>query len=294
MNQIAIVGIGRWGKNLIREFSKLSKVKFCLTTGNKENLNWLKKNYPDVIPTTQISDILNDSTIDALVIATPIKTHYMLVKKTLESKKHVFVEKPLAKSTPEINDLIKIAKKNERTLFVGHIFLYNEIFKKLKHILKTEPIKHAIFQWKKLGTFDEDIFENLLSHDLSLNLILFGMPKKIQLIRKFGLLTPIDDFSLELHFTKTRKSEITIDRTAHYKKKTVMIRTKKNSYIWDDNELLKFDKMSESYKKIFQTKNTPLYLECKEFIKQINAKNFSIDSAILASKISNLISKISE
>jgi hypothetical protein len=105
-------------------------------------------------------------------------------------------------------------------------------------------------------------------------------------------LTPIDDFSLELHFTKTRKSEITIDRTAHYKKKTVMIRTKKNSYIWDDNELLKFNKMSESYKKIFQTKNTPLYLECKEFIKQINAKNFSIDSAILASKISNLISKI--
>ena len=294
MNQIAIVGIGRWGKNLIREFSKLSKVKFCLTTGNKENLNWLRKNYPDVIHTTQISDILNDPTIDALVIATPIKTHYMLVKKTLESKKHVFVEKPLAKSTPEINDLIEIAKKNKRTLFVGHIFLYNEIFKKLKLILKTEPIKHAIFQWKKLGTFDEDIFENLLSHDLSLNLDLFGMPKKIQLIRKLGLLTPIDDFSLELHFTKTRKSEITIDRTAHYKKKTVMIRTKKNSYIWDDNELLKFDKMSESYKKIFQTKNTPLYLECKEFIKQINAKNFSIDSAILASKISNLISKISK
>ena len=137
MNQIAIVGIGRWGKNLIREFSKLSKVKFCLTTGNKENLKWLKKNYPDVIHTTHISDILNDQTIDAVVIATPIKTHYSLVKKSLESKKHVFVEKPLAKSTPEINDLIKIAKKNERTLFVGHIFLYNEIFKKLKHILKT-------------------------------------------------------------------------------------------------------------------------------------------------------------
>jgi predicted dehydrogenase len=294
MNQIAIIGIGRWGKNLIREFSKISKVKFCLTTGNKENLKWLKKNYPDVIHTTKISDILNDPSIDAVIIATPIKTHYLLVKKTLESKKHVFIEKPLAKKSSEINNLIKIARKNKQTLFVGHVFLYNEIFKKLKLILKTESIKHAIFEWKKLGTFDEDIFENLLSHDLSLNLELFGIPKKIKLIRKRGLLTPIDDFTLELYFTKTQTSEITIDRTAHYKKKTIMIITKKNSYIWDDNQLLKFNKGTESYKIIFQTKNTPLYLECKEFIKQINAKQSSIDSAILASKISNLISQISK
>ena len=204
MNQIAIIGIGRWGKNLIREFSKISKVKFCLTTGNKENLKWLKKNYPDVIHTTRISDVLNDSSIDAVIIATPIKTHYLLVKKILESKKHVFIEKPLAKKSSEINNLIKIAKKNKKTLFVGHVFLHNEIFKKLKLILKTESIKHAIFEWKKLGTFDEDIFENLLSHDLSLNLELFGIPKKVKLIRKRGLLTPIDDFTLELYFTKTQ------------------------------------------------------------------------------------------
>ena len=294
MNQIAIIGIGRWGKNLIREFSKISTVKFCLTTGNKENLKWLKKNYPDVIHTTKISDILNDSSIDAVIIATPIKTHYLLVKKILESQKHVFIEKPLAKKSSEINNLIKIAKKNKKTLFVGHVFLHNEIFKKLKLILKTESIKHAIFEWKKLGTFDEDIFENLLSHDLSLNLELFGIPKKVKLIRKRGLLTPIDDFTLELYFTKTQTSVITIDRTAHYKKKTIMIITKKNSYIWDDNELLKFNKETELYKTIFQTKNTPLYLECKEFVKQINAKHSSIDSAILASKISNIISKISK
>ena len=184
-----------------------------------------------------------------------LKLIISLVKKSLESKKHVFVEKPLAKRTIEINDLIKIAKKNKQTLFVGHIFLYNEIFKKLKLILKTESIKHAIFEWKKLGTFDEDIFENLLSHDLSLNLdsLWYAKKNKIELENLVYLL-PIDDFSLELYFTKTRKSEITIDRTAHYKKKTVMIRTKNNSYIWDDNELLKFNKVTESYTKIFPNK----------------------------------------
>ena len=206
----------------------------------------------------------------------------------------MFVEKPLAKTGSDAQKLIETAKKNRRCLFVGHIFLYNEIFKKIKALHKTESIKYMNFVWKKLGTFDEDIFDNILCHDLSLNLELFGMPKKIKLISKYSLLTPVDRFSLELYFNKNRKSEITIDRTAHYKKKTVMIMTQTNSYIWDDNELFKFNKKTESYKKIFQSKNTPLYLECKEFIRNINAKNYSIDSAILAAKIIGLISKISK
>ncbi len=261
---------------------------------NKKNIVWLQQNYPSIDFTTDINQVLNDSDIDAVVIATPIKSHFTIAKKSLESKKHVFVEKPLTKTVGQAEKLVDIAKKNKLCLFVGHVFLYNEIFKKIKTIHKTESIKHANFEWKKLGTFDEDIFENLLSHDLALNLELFGMPKKIQMKSKYSFLTPIDRFSLELFFNKTRRSEITIDRTSHYKKKTVMFTTRKNSYIWDDDKLLKFDKKTETYKKKFQSKNMPLYLECKEFIKIINAKNYSVDSAILAKKISSLISKISK
>jgi predicted dehydrogenase len=294
MKQIAIVGMGRWGKNLIRDFSKLSKVKTCVTTGNKKNIVWLQQNYPSIDFTTDINQVLNDSDIDAVVIATPIKSHFTIAKKSLESKKHVFVEKPLTKTVGQAEKLVDIAKKNKLCLFVGHVFLYNEIFKKIKKIHENESIIYANFEWKKLGTFDEDIFENLLSHDLALNLELFGMPKKIQMKSKYSFLTPIDRFSLELFFNKTRRSEITIDRTSHYKKKTVMFTTRKNSYIWDDDKLLKFDKKTETYKEKFQSKNRPLYLECKEFIKIINAKNYSVDSAILAKKISSLISKISK
>ena len=294
MKQIAIVGMGRWGKNLIRDFSKLSKVKTCVTTGNKKNIVWLQQNYPSIDFTTDINQVLNDSDIDAVVIATPIKSHFTIAKKSLESKKHVFVEKPLTKTVGQAEKLVDIAKKNKLCLFVGHVFLYNEIFKKIKKIHENESIMYANFEWKKLGTFDEDIFENLLSHDLALNLELFDMPKKIQMKSKYSFLTPIDRFSLELFFNKTRRSEITIDRTSHYKKKTVMFTTRKNSYIWDDDKLLKFDKKTETYKEKFQSKNRPLYLECKEFIKIINAKNYSVDSAILAKKISSLISKISK
>ena len=294
MKQIAIIGMGRWGKNLVRDFSNLSKVKTCVTTGNRKNMMWLRKNYPNIDLTTDINQVLNDSDIDAVVIATPIKSHFTIARKSLESKKHVFVEKPLTKTVGQAEKLVDIAKKNKLCLFVGYVFLYNEIFKKIKKIHENESIIYANFEWKKLGTFDEDIFENLLSHDLALNLELFDMPKKIQMKSRYSFLTPIDRFSLELFFNKTRRSEITIDRTSHYKKKTVMFTTRKNSYIWDDDKLLKFDKKTETYKEKFRSKNMPLYLECKEFIKIKNAKNYSLDSAILAKKISSLISKISK
>ena len=292
MKQIAIVGMGRWGKNLVRDFSRVSKVKICVTTGNKKNMMWLRKNYPSINFATDINQILNDSDIDAVVIATPIKSHFTIAKQSLEAKKNVFVEKPLTKTVEKAKKLVDIAKRNKLCLFVGHVFLYNEIFGKIKKIHENESIRYANFEWKKLGTFDEDIFENLLSHDLSLNLELFGMPKKIQMKSKYSFLTPVDRFSLELFFSKTRRSEITIDRTSHYKKKTVMFTTRKNSYIWDDDKLFKFDKKSETYKQKFQSKNMPLYLECKEFIKIISAKKYSVDSAILAKKISSLILKI--
>ena len=163
MKQIAIIGMGRWGKNLVRDFSKLSKIKTCVTTGNRKNMMWLRKNYPNIDLTTDINQVLNDSDIDAVVIATPIKSHFTIARKSLESKKHVFVEKPLTKTVGEAEKLIDIAKRNKLCLFVGHVFLYNEIFQKIKKIHKNELIKHANFEWKKLGTFDEDIFENLLS-----------------------------------------------------------------------------------------------------------------------------------
>lgn len=293
IKQIAIIGMGKWGKNLIREFAKFSKVKTCITTGNRKNIVWLKENYPDTNHDTDVNKVLNDPDIDAIVIATPINSHFTIARKSLKSKKHVFVEKPLAKTSNQIEKLIEIANRNKLCLFVGYVFLYNEIFKKIKAIHKTESIKYANFEWKKLGTFDEDIFHNLLSHDLSLNLELFGMPKKITANSKYGVLTDVDRFSLELLFGKTVKSEITIDRISHLKKKTVMVLTQKNSYIWDDDILFKFNKNTKKYKKSCQSKYTPLHLECKEFIRLINAKKYSIDSAIFAKKISDLISKIS-
>ena len=294
MKKIAIIGLGKWGKNLLREFSNVSCVTKCHTRGNQKNISWLRRNYPKVVHTTSIRDILTDKNIDAVAIATPINSHFKIAKNALESGKHVFVEKPMASSVIEAKQLIKIAKSKNLNLFVGHVFLYNEIFKKIKKIDKQESITYAHFAWKKFGTFDEDIFKNLLSHDISLILALFGSPNRIRLTNNVGFITTSDRISLELNFTRNRKCEVSIDRISPHKEKSVTFLTKKNLFVWNDDELLRFDKRTQSFKKIYQSKNTPLHLECKKFIANISSKKVSYDSSFLALNVTRILSKLSK
>ena len=294
MKKIAIIGLGKWGKNLLREFSNVSCVTKCHTRGNQKNISWLRRNYPKVVHTTSIRDILTDKNIDAVAISTPINSHFKIAKNALESGKHVFVEKPMASSVIEAKQLIKIAKSKNLNLFVGHVFLYNEIFKKIKKIDKQESITYAHFAWKKFGTFDEDIFKNLLSHDISLILALFGSPNRIRLTNNVGFITTSDRISLELNFTRNRKCEVSIDRISPHKEKSVTFLTKKNLFVWNDDELLRFDKRTQSFKKIYQSKNTPLRLECKKFIANITSKKVSYDSSFLALNVTRILSKLSK
>ena len=294
MKKIAIIGLGKWGKNLLREFSNVSCVTKCHTRGNQKNISWLRKNYPKVVHTTSIRDILTDKNIDAVAISTPINSHFKIAKNALESGKHVFVEKPMASSVIEAKQLIKIAKSKNLNLFVGHVFLYNEIFKKIKKIDKQESITYAHFAWKKFGTFDEDIFKNLLSHDISLILALFGSPNRIRLTNNVGFITTSDRISLELNFTRNRKCEVSIDRISPHKEKSVTFLTKKNLFVWNDDELLRFDKRSQSFKKIYQSKNTPIHLESKKFITNITSKKVSYDSSFLALNVTRILSKLSK
>ena len=294
MKKIAIIGLGKWGKNLLREFSKISCITKCHTRGNQKNISWLRKNYPKVVHTTNIGDILTDKNIDAIVISTPINSHFKIVKNALESGKHVFVEKPMTNTITEAKQLIKIAKSKNLNLFVGHIFLHNEIFKKIQKIDRQESIIYAHFAWKKFGTFDEDIFKNLLSHDISLILELFGPPNRIRLTNNVGFITTSDRINLELNFTHHRKCDVSIDRISPYKEKSVTFITKKNLFIWNDDKLLRFDKRTQSFKKIHQSKNTPLHLECKKFIANITNKKVSYDSSFLALNIIRILSKLSK
>ena len=292
MNKIGIIGIGNWGKNLVRDFSKISNIKKCTSKGNPQNIQWLKKNYSSIEYVTNYKEILNDNEINAVIISTPIKTHYALVKKALLSKKHVFIEKPLCSKVSEAQELIKIAKNNNVFLFVGHIFLFNEVLKKLIQISKKEKITYIEFQWNKFGTFDEDIFLNLLSHDISIILKLFGKPKKIHVQSSFGFISKCDIVTLNLKFSQNQNCQIYLNRYSNKKEKTVKIFTEKNVYLWNDLKLYKNNKKSSTFKLIYESKITPLEIECKHFIRELDKSNYSFDYANLAKDVIQVIQKI--
>ena len=292
MKKLGIIGIGNWGKNLVRELTKIHCIKKCSSNGNLKNIRWLKKNYPSIQYVSDSKEIFADKEINAVIIATPINTHYKLVKKALLSKKHVFVEKPISTNLSEAEELIEIAKKNNLLLFVGHIFIFNEIFKKLIQISNRENITHLNFLWNKFGTFDEDIFLNLVSHDLSIILALFGKPKKIKLINKFGVISKCDVVTLILELPNKKTCQIHVNRCSSHKQKHVTIFTQKNIYIWDDLSLFKNNKKTNSFKLVFQSKYTPLEIECKEFVKKLNETNISSEFANIAKDVIQVIQKL--
>lgn len=274
----AIIGLGSWGKNLIKEFSKLEKISYCCTTGNKNNIQWLKKNFPNIKHVTSLNPILTDKEISSVIIATPIESHYSLSLLALKHGKNVFVEKPLSTSIKQCSSLIKFAKKQNLSLFVGHIFLYHPVFRKITKLIKNDPIVYFDSIWEKCGTFDEDIGLNLVSHEFSIMLSLIGKPKKIVLQKQPSKLLEKHYIRLDAFFSKSIQSHIVINRLSNHKQFFNTICTRKNVYIWENNELYKFDKSKKIFKLLFSSKNTPLELECKEFINSVKIKSKSYEN----------------
>jgi len=272
MKKLAIIGLGKWGKNLVREFSKVSNVIVCVSNGRKENVQWLKKNYPNIDYSKNFLEILENKTIDAVVIATPIKTHYSLSKLALKSKKHVFIEKTISENSKNGKNLITLAKNKNLMIFVGHIFLHHPILKKLKEIQKQESITYLKFNWMKIGSFNEDILLDLVSHYFSIVIELLGSPKSIKILNLKKIITSCDIISIELKFSSNKKCIIDVNRTSNFKKRSVLITTTKNIYQWNDDELYKFNKTKQIFNLILKPKETPLEIECKTFLKNLNKK----------------------
>ena len=142
------------------------------------------------------------------------------------------------------------------------------------------------------GTFDDDIFLNLLSHDISIVLKLFGKPKKIKLISSFGFISKNDIITLNLEFAQNKKCQIYLNRHSSHTQKIVSVLTNKNIYFWDDSKLYKYNKKSGKSKLIFKSKLTPLENECKVFISELVKIQKSQEYANLAKDVIQVIQKL--
>jgi predicted dehydrogenase len=136
-------------------------------------LKQLKGLYPEVQTETSFEKVIADKSIDALIIATPVRFHYKMAKASLEAGKHTFIEKPMASSSAECEELNAIAQKNGLTLMIGHTFLYSAPVRKIKEIVKSGDIgqiQYISSRRLNLGLYQKDINVawDLAPHDLSI------------------------------------------------------------------------------------------------------------------------------
>jgi predicted dehydrogenase len=172
--KIGVIGYGYWGPNLVRNFAELEdvEIKWCADKV-AERRALVKKRYPIVNATESADEIFGDPEVDAVVVATPVSSHYLLVKRALERGKHVLVEKPMTRTVEEGEELVQLAEKAGLVLMVDHTFIYTGAVRKMKEILEVGELGelHYLDSVRiNLGLFqhDIDVLWDLGPHDLSI------------------------------------------------------------------------------------------------------------------------------
>jgi predicted dehydrogenase len=171
---IGVIGYGYWGPNLVRNFIENPGTTVVgVSDMRAERLAQVTQRYPTVEVTTDYRDLLNNPKIDAIAIATPVSSHYALALEALQAGKHVFVEKPLTRTSEEAMHLIEEAEKRGLVLMVDHTFIYTGAVRKIRELISTGDLGEIYYYDSmriNLGLFqhDVDVLWDLAVHDLSI------------------------------------------------------------------------------------------------------------------------------
>jgi predicted dehydrogenase len=171
---IAVVGLGYWGPNLVRNLHEVAAAEILAVCDlHEEALSATRRRYPSLMTTTSFDSLLEDRSIEAIAIATPISTHYELAAAALEAGKHVFVEKPLAASSEEVLRLIELAQRNDLVLMPGHTFLYSPSVNLIRDLVVSGELGEIYFistSRVNLGLHQPDVsvIWDLAPHDFSI------------------------------------------------------------------------------------------------------------------------------
>jgi len=184
--RFAIIGWGYWGPKIARNLNALPHASVRMVADmDARRLASLSISQPEIQTTTQVEDVFR-SNVDAVVIATPVRTHYQIAKEALLHGKHVLVEKPLTTSVAEAEELIALADQQQRVLTVGHTFLYSPAVHEMRKMIQSGDLGKIYCveaERVNLGLYRNDInvIWDLAPHDISILLYLFDKkPKQIK------------------------------------------------------------------------------------------------------------------
>ena len=290
--RFGVIGWGYWGPKIARNLDSLPHAMVAMVADmDARRLTTLAVNQPWIQTTTHIEDIFR-SDVDAIVIATPVSTHFQLAREALLHGKHVLVEKPLTASVSEAEELVALAQEQQRVLMVGHTFEYNPAVNELRKLVQSGELgKIYCIEAERvnLGLFRNDInvIWDLAPHDISILLYLLDRkPEKIKVQAHAHVQSRVEDVAhLDLEFADGMNAHIHVSWLHPCKIRRVTVIGDARMVVYDDTnpaEMIKvYNKGADVHADPVVSYRfgeitiphidwiEPLHLECEDFANSI-------------------------
>jgi predicted dehydrogenase len=240
--RVAVVGLGYWGPNIVRNFYELDEAELVFVVDRDAHARErVARRFPSVRGAESLETVLEDETVDAVAIATPVSTHFELASAALQAGKHVFVEKPLAASSSEAEALAAMAAERGVVLMPGHTFLYSPPVIKIKELIDDGEIGDILFVTSSrvnLGLHQSDVSVvwDLGPHDFSILRYLLGeLPATVSAMSRSCVLPDIPDVAfINMTFPSDTIAQVQLSWLAPSKlRRTAIVGTRK-MIVYDD------------------------------------------------------------
>lgn len=278
---IAVVGAGHWGKNHIRNFYEIGRLSMVCDT-SPQAIDDIRKKYPHVKTTTDYQEVLDDTRIKGIVIASNAETHFPLALKALEHDKDVLVEKPLALNVTEAKQLHSLAEARSRVLMVGHLLLFHPAIRKIKKYIQKGILGKVLYIYSNrlnLGKVrqEENILWSFAPHDISVILELLGeTPTEVQAVGEAYLQPKIQDVTMTImKFRSGAMAHIHVSWLHPFKEHRLVVIGNKKMIVFNDtameNKLLLYDQrvdIVDGAPKIVRSAGSPVEFSDKEPLRQ--------------------------
>ncbi len=242
--RVAVVGAGEWGKNHVRTFSQLRGAHLVSVCDLAEaRLANVRAQYPGVGTTTRYDEVVQDGSVEAVVIASFASQHFTQARQALHAKKHVLVEKPMTLDATEAEELVHLAASVGRCLMVGHLLLYHPAVVKMRQLVETEEIGELFYLYSQrlnLGQVrkDENALWSFGPHDVAVALHLFGSEPLVVTAKGEAFLQKgiVDVVFVTLHFARRKMAHIHLSWLDPHKiRRTTLVGSRK-MVVFDDME----------------------------------------------------------
>ncbi|HEX4760126.1 MAG TPA: Gfo/Idh/MocA family oxidoreductase [Thermoleophilaceae bacterium] len=295
MTRIGVVGLGYWGPNLARNFDRLAEAELAWLCDASEAARerWAPQ-FPDARLTGELDDLLNDESLDAIVLATHVPSHPELAERVLRAGKHCFVEKPLAQSVVEAERVVEAARETGKVLMVGHLLEYHPGVERLRELIEAGELGDVRYVYSNrlnLGQLrsDENALWSLGAHDVSVLLRLAGEePYECRAVGESYVNEGIEDVVFGyLRFPSGLAAHMHLSWLDPHKERRFTVVGSKRMATFDDMEIERkvtvydkgFDEDWSSYGEyIARSGDThsyripneePLRIECRHFLERI-------------------------